>query len=92
MNLDLSHYLLAALALPAGIGAGWLHFRTLRLLAGRIVTGDMAAIGLQLLRLLLLAGFLMLCALGGALVLLSASLGLFLGRAWVLRRERRATT
>lgn len=89
MTGDEARYLLAGLAAIAGVGVGWLHFRSLKALAGRIVDGDRRAIAFQLLRLAALAGFLVLSAQGGAIVLLSACLGVFLGRLCVMRGLRK---
>lgn len=75
-------------AAVAGFGAGWLHFSTLSRVADLFVAGRMSALWLQLARLALLAGFLVLCALGGAPVLAGGAVGVLAGRALVLRRAR----
>lgn len=82
-------WLLALLAALAGVGAGWIHFRSLRPLAGRIIAGDLRALALQLLRLGGMMAFLVLAAQGGALVLLAAAAGVFAGRWLVLRAVRK---
>lgn len=81
--------ILALLFALAGDGIGWLHFRSLRPVAALIVGGDRRALGIQLLRLAGMAGFLVLAAQGGALVLLAAAAGVFVGRWQVLRAARR---
>ena len=83
---------LALLALPAfaaGYAAGMLHFRSLALVASRMVEGRLSAVALQLGRLAALGVFLWLCALAGPEVLIAAAAGLLLGRARVLREARR---
>ncbi|MGP3698957.1 N-ATPase subunit AtpR [Rhodobacter sp. NSM] len=80
--------LLALAALAAGAMAGWLHFRSLRIVSDRLLRGDLTAVTLQLARLGLLAGFLVLCSRGGALPLIAGAAGVLAGRAIVLRRER----
>jgi len=90
MTGEETRYLLAALATLAGLGVGWLHFHSLKVLANRIVEGDRRAVALQILRLAMLAGFLLFCAQAGAIVLLAAALGIFLGRMMVMRGQRRA--
>ena len=82
-------WLIVLIASLAGTGAGWLHFRSLRSLADRIVGGDRRALALQLLRLGGMAGFLVLAAQGGAFALLAAAAGVFVGRWLVLRAARR---
>lgn len=72
----------------AGAGIGWLHFRSLRPIAALMVGGDRRAPVLQLLRLAGMAAFLVLAAQGGALVLLAAAGGVFIGRRQVLRAAR----
>jgi hypothetical protein len=72
----------------AGACIGWLHFRSLRPIAALIIGGDRRALGFQLLRLAGMAGFLVLAAQGGALVLLAAAGGVFVGRWQVLRAAR----
>lgn len=83
-------WLLALLAALAGVGAGWLQFRSLRAVADRIVGGDPRALALQLLRLGAMTGFLLLAAQGGASVLLAAAGGVLVGRWLVLRAARRS--
>ncbi|MCA8879425.1 MAG: hypothetical protein KDA73_05555 [Rhodobacteraceae bacterium] len=80
--------ILALCAALAGLGAGWVHFSSLRGVADRIVAGQLGALGWQLLRLALLGGFLWICAQGGAAVLLAAACGILAGRVLVLRRVR----
>ncbi|MCP1335071.1 N-ATPase subunit AtpR [Futiania mangrovi] len=82
-------YLLTLLAGVAGFAAGWLHFRTLLPLTERILERDWRAVGLQVLRLALLAGFLVLCAQAGLFPLLAAAAGVFAARAMVIRKVRR---
>ncbi len=80
---------LAATVAALGVGyfAGLLHFRSLYAIARRLTAGDRTAVGLQLLRLLALAGLLWLFALGGAHLLLGAAGGIFLARARVLSKN-----
>ena len=82
---DAMQYGFAFAAALAGLAAGWLHFRSLQALSARIVAGEKRAIVLQLARLVMLGLFLFLCTRGGALVLLAGALGVFAGRALVLR-------
>lgn len=84
-------YLLALLAALSGVAAGWLHFRSLMPVTERILARDWRAVGLQAARLILLAGFLLLCAQAGTAVLLSAATGVFAGRWLVLRRVGRTS-
>lgn len=84
----LAPWLFWILAALAGTGAGWLHFRSLRPLADRIVGGDWRALALQVVRLGAMAGFLAFAAQGGAAVLIAAAAGVLAGRQLVLRRAR----
>lgn len=83
-----SPLMLALLAFPAGVLAGWVHFTTLGRVAGLLAAGRFSAVALQVLRLALLGGFLWLCAWFGAAALLSGAAGIMAGRALVLRRAR----
>ena len=74
--------LLAALV---GLGAGWLHFASLRALAPQIIGGERRAIFLQVARLLVLGFLLFLAAKAGAFPLLAAAGGILIARAFVLR-------
>ena len=79
------------LALPAlGLGylAGLLHFRSLALVADRLVAGDLTAVALQCGRLAALGGFLWLLVLLGAVPLVAATAGLLLARSRVLAGAR----
>lgn len=75
----------------AGVVAGWAYFAALRhsadaLVRGRI--GPLGAMASRLARTAALGGVLVIAARAGAPVLLSAALGILLGRALVLRRVR----
>lgn len=70
----------------AGAAAGWLHFRSLKVVTQRLLRGDVAAIGLQLVRFVALGLVLFLAARGGVAMLLGATVGVMLGRRAVLRR------
>lgn len=76
------------MAVLAGLIAGALHFASLAPIARMLAEGRLIAVPLQSLRLILLAAILWLMAREGAWVLLSGALGVLLGRAIVLRRER----
>lgn len=80
--------LLALGAALAGFGLGWLHFASLSRVADLFVAGHMRAVALQLARLAVLAGFLVLCAQGGAAVLVAGAAGVLAARARVLRGAR----
>ena len=86
---DLAPYALALAALFAGTAAGWAHFRALETIAARLAAGERRVILWQALRLVALGLFLFLCAKGGALTLLAAAGGVFLGRALVMRGARK---
>ncbi len=76
------------LAVLAGYAAGLLHFRSLAVIADRMLDGRLSAVGLQLARLAALGLFLYLCAIAGAAVLIGAAVGVMLGRARALRGVR----
>lgn len=82
----------AALGLAAGLALGLMHFATLRKVTQMYLSGGSygRAIALQLARLALLAAALSGLALAGAVPLLSAALGLLIGRAVIFRRNRGA--
>ncbi|WP_323772332.1 hypothetical protein [Antarctobacter sp.] len=82
---------IAVLAALAGLLVGLLHFWSLRLVADRLVAGQMSAVVLQMARLVGLALFLYLCTWFGALALLGAGVGVMCGRAVVLRRKNAGT-
>ncbi|EIE48998.1 hypothetical protein AL036_19785 [Salipiger aestuarii] len=82
---------IATLAALAGVGAGYLHFRSLRLVAVRLAAGQMRAVALQMARMTGLALFLYLCARLDTWALIGAAAGVSVGRAWVLRAARKAT-
>lgn len=88
LSLALPIAMLAPLAALAGLALGWLHFRSLELVAAMLLQGRMRAVPLQVGRMAALGGFLVLCALQGAGVLLAAALGVLAGRAVVLRAAR----
>ncbi|MGE4072002.1 MAG: ATP synthase subunit I [Lysobacterales bacterium] len=75
-------------ALLAGVALGWLHFRSLRWVAERLLAGQPVVVLVQMVRILLLAVFFYLCARLGASTLLSAAAGVLIGRLWVMRRSR----
>ena len=77
-----------ATCLGIGVLAGWAHFALLRWNAGLYLrpAGLGWAIGLQLLRLVLLGAVLAMLAREGALPLLTGALGVLLARRLVLRR------
>ncbi len=74
----------ALVAFAVGYAAGLLHFRSLRSVARRLIGGDWTAVGLQLLRLALLGGLLLLLVQGGAHLLLAGTAGVLLARHRVL--------
>ena len=76
------------LAAVAGMAAGWLHFRSLRPVTDRLLRGELSAVALQVGRLALLAGFLILCTRAGPGPLLGAAAGVMAGRALALRQEK----
>jgi N-ATPase, AtpR subunit len=79
-----------ASCLGIGMLAGWAHFALLRWNAGLYLrpAGFGRAIGLQMLRLVLLGAVLAVLAREGALPLLLGALGVLLARRVVLRRTR----
>jgi hypothetical protein len=81
----------ALLAALAGVVAGWLHFRSLRLVTDGLAAGRLSAVAFQMARLGLLALFLYVCARFGAVPLLAAAGGLLAGRMIVLRPSDRRT-
>lgn len=80
---------IALVAALAGVLAGYLHFRSLRLVADRLVSGQISAVVLQAVRLVGLAAFLYICTRFGAVALLGAGVGVLGGRALVLRQADR---
>lgn len=78
-------WVMTFVAAVLGLGAGWLHFGSLRTLAPRIIAGQRRAIFLQLARLLVLGFLLFLAAKAGAFPLLAAASGILIARAWVMR-------
>lgn len=72
----------------AGFALGWLHFASLSRVTDMLVAGRMSAVLLQLARLAVLAGFLILCARAGAWVLIAGAAGVLTARAFVLRGAR----
>jgi F1F0 ATPase subunit 2 len=80
-----------ALGFVLGFAAGLVHFATLRQVTALYLGGGALprALGLQLLRLALLAGVLVLLARLGAGPLLAGALGVLIARAMVLRRARK---
>jgi F1F0 ATPase subunit 2 len=70
-----------------GITAGLLHFLLLRWNTRLFITaGVVRAIGIQALRLMVLAGVLLVAARLGAMPLLLAALGVMIARQFVVRR------
>lgn len=88
MTLGAFTALAALLGFAAGYGAGLLHFRSLARVAEGLLSGRLSAAGMQVARLAALGGFLWLCALAGAAVLIAATAGVLLGRARALREAR----
>lgn len=80
---------IAALAAPAGVAAGWLHFRSLLRVSECLAAGDLKAVVLQVVRFIALGLFFYLCVRMGATALLSAAAGLWVGRSLVLRQARK---
>ena len=81
--------LLDGLCLAAGVAAGLLHFLLLRWNTRLfITTGVPRAIGIQALRLVALAGVLLLAARLGAMPLLLTALGVLIARQIVVRRTQ----
>jgi hypothetical protein len=81
-------WLIALAALAVGLALGFLHFRSLRRAADAFARGEAGrALALQLVRLALLGLFLFAAARAGALALLAAALGIFIGRAVVMHRK-----
>ncbi|SEQ59808.1 ATP synthase subunit I [Thalassovita taeanensis] len=81
---------LALAALPVGYLAGVVHFRTLDVVAHRLVSGDMTAVFLQVARLAVLGGLLWVFAMFGASALIAGAGGVLLARGRVLARCRNA--
>lgn len=78
-------------AAAAGAGVGWLYFVGLRRSADALVRGRIGPLGAmasRLARTAALGASLVVAARTGAPVLLSAALGILLGRALVLRAAR----
>jgi len=72
----------------AGYGIGTVHFRSLARVADMMLAGRMIAVVLQLARLAVLAGFLILAALAGPGPLIAAAAGVLVARARVLKAAR----
>lgn len=87
MILDAQTVVFPVIAALAGYGAGRLHFASLHRIADLIVAGRLAAIGLQLGRLVLLGVFLFLCVQFGAATLLAGAAGILTARQRVVGRE-----
>jgi hypothetical protein len=81
---------LPLVALAVGYVIGLLHFRSLEGVVRRVISGDISAVLLQIVRLAGLGVVLWLFALIGASVLLAGAVGVLLARARVLVRYRRA--
>ncbi|MBI1418205.1 MAG: hypothetical protein GC146_13375 [Limimaricola sp.] len=79
-----------ALAFALGLVAGAVHFATLGWVARRLAEGQMRAVAVQVARMVVLAAVLLAMARWGWPMLLAAAVGLALGRALILRRERAA--
>jgi hypothetical protein len=77
--------LVAALA---GYGVGTVHFRSLARVADMMLAGRMLAVVLQLARLAVLTGFLVLAALAGPTPLIAAVISMLVARARVLKAAR----
>lgn len=89
MNIDAIPVALRVLvAAVAGYGVGTLHFRLLAQVARMMLAGRMVAVALQLARLAVLAGFLILAAKIGTAVLIAAAVGVLVARARVLKGAR----
>ncbi|RLL72454.1 N-ATPase subunit AtpR [Paenirhodobacter hankyongi] len=82
--------LLSLAALGLGTGAGWLHFRTLRAVSDRLLSGDLTAVALQVGRFAVLGLFLFLCARAGAAPLVTGAAGVLIGRRIALKRMEAA--
>lgn len=72
----------------AGYGIGTVHFRSLARVADMMLAGRTIAVVLQLARLAVLAGFLILAALAGPGPLIAAAIGVLVARARVLKAAR----
>lgn len=83
--------LLIAAGFALGLGLGLIHFASLKRVAELYVGGGSLgrALGLQLLRLAILTGLLVLLARQGAAPLLAGALGIIVARWIVLRRARK---
>ena len=81
-----------ALWLAGGVALGLIYFRLVRLSADLLLSDRRGAplfgVALVLARLAGLGGVLVLAALQGAGSLLAASMGLLIGRWWMMRRVR----
>ncbi|HME27772.1 MAG TPA: ATP synthase subunit I [Acetobacteraceae bacterium] len=81
--------LLDSLCFAAGVAVGLLHFLLLRWNTRLFITaGVPRAIGIQALRLVVLAGVLLLAARFGAVPLLLTALGVMMARQIVVRRSQ----
>ena len=79
--------LLDTASFALGIAAGLLHFLLLRWNTRLFITaGALHALGVQALRLMVLAGVLLLAARLGAMPLLLTALGVMIARQFVVRR------
>ncbi len=77
----------APIAMLAGFAAGLVHFHTLKGVASRLVSGEMAAIPLQIARLVALGAALFLAALAGPVALIAATVGILLARRRVIAQS-----
>jgi len=76
----------SVMGLGVGTAAGWLHFRSLRIVSDKLVKGEFSAIALQLARVAMLAAGLGRAALGGAWPLIGTARGIMVGRQIVIGR------
>lgn len=85
-------FLAVAGDLAAGIVLGILYFHSLRWTVGSFARDGRTTrtIALMMLRFIVLAGVLTVASLAGPLHLLVMTLGLFIGRSFVIRRTREA--
>jgi len=88
MTTDPHTLSLAAAALMAGGLLGWAHFASLARVTQLLLAGRVGGVALQVGRFCVLGGFFLLCARGGAEVLLAAAAGVLAGRSVALRRAR----
>jgi F1F0 ATPase subunit 2 len=81
----------AAIGLAVGLALGLAHFASLRRVTALYLDGGSPAraVALQLLRLALLAGLMLLLARLGAAPLIAGALGTILAREVILRRARK---